>query len=58
MDQLTRHPHVGEIREDIPAGMRAKPVEQHIIFYRVDDEGITVIRMLHSKMDAPAHLGP
>jgi toxin ParE1/3/4 len=58
MNQLTRHPHMGEARDDIPAGMRAKAVEQHVIFYRADDEAITVIRILHRKMDAPTHLGP
>jgi toxin ParE1/3/4 len=56
MDELTRYPDLGEAREDIPAGMRAKSVAQHVIFYRIDDQMLIVIRILHSRMDAPTHL--
>lgn len=56
IEELTRYPYMGEERDDIPAEMRAKPVEQHVIFYRVDDQAVTIIRLLHTKMDAATRL--
>ncbi|HEY7029749.1 MAG TPA: type II toxin-antitoxin system RelE/ParE family toxin [Thermomicrobiales bacterium] len=56
IDRLTRFPDLGRIRDDLPAGMHAHPVEQHVVYYRVDDQAVTIIRVLHGKMNAPAHL--
>jgi toxin ParE1/3/4 len=56
MDELTRYPNLGRTRDDLPSGMHALPVERHVIYYRVEGQEITVIRILHERMDAPAHL--
>lgn len=56
MEKLTQFPQLGEARSDLPPGMQAFPVAQHVIYYRVDEQAITVIRLLHGKMNAPAHL--
>ena len=43
--------------DDIRPGYWKLPVGYHVLFYRVMDTGvIDVVRILHSRMDAPAHL--
>jgi toxin ParE1/3/4 len=52
MHELTRFPNLGRARNDISRGLRGRPVQAHVIYYRVDDEAVTIIRILHGKMDA------
>lgn len=40
----------------IRSGYRRGLVEQHAIYFRVEDYGIAVIRILHQCMDTPRHL--
>ena len=35
---------------------RRRCVERHMIYFRITDYGIAVIRILHDRMDAPRHL--
>jgi plasmid stabilization system protein ParE len=37
-------------------GLRSFPVRQHIIFYRVGPQTVSVLRVLHSRMDTARHL--
>jgi toxin ParE1/3/4 len=41
--------------EAIRKGYRRIGVERHMIYFRVTDYGIAVIRVLHARMDAPKH---
>ncbi len=52
MDQLTRFPDLGQNRDSIAPGLRARLVEQHVIYFRVADQAIQVLRVLHVRMDA------
>lgn len=52
MERLVQFPDLGERRDDLSKGLRGLSIEQHIIFCRVDDRAITVMRILHVKMDA------
>ena len=45
------NPHVGRARDDLPSGYRAFPVEQHVIVYRVTARAVSVLRIVHSRMD-------
>lgn len=56
LEKLTLFPYLGESREDLPVGMRACPVESHVIYYRADEHAVTVIRLLHNKMDTRGQL--
>jgi len=38
------------------AGYLKYRVESHLIYYRLEDAGIVVVRILHTKMDAERHL--
>ncbi|MDN5864430.1 MAG: type II toxin-antitoxin system RelE/ParE family toxin [Gammaproteobacteria bacterium] len=40
----------------IRTGYRRGAVGRHVIYFRVADYGIAVIRILHRRMDAPRHL--
>ncbi len=51
---LVQFPHLGRSRDDIAPGVRALPVGQHVDFYRADDASVTIIRILHQRMDAAA----
>jgi toxin ParE1/3/4 len=46
----------GRSAEDIRAGYRKLAVGSHLLFYRMTDAGLVdVIRILHQRMDVPAH---
>lgn len=57
MDGLTRLPHLGREREATPAGLRGLPVGEHVVYYRVGPVFVTIIRILHQKVDAASELG-
>lgn len=40
----------------IRPGYRRGAAGRHFIYFRVEDYGIAVIRILHQRMDAPRHL--
>ncbi len=52
--ELTRFPDLGERQEFLPAEIRARRVGQHVIDYWRQPELISVLRILHSRMDAAA----
>lgn len=54
---LSRLPGLGRRRDELAAGLRSLAVGSHVVFYRVTDDGIEVIRVLHGAQDAPGHLG-
>jgi len=47
---------MGKARPDL-GGCRFLPVAQHVIYYRVRDDAIEVVRVLHATMDAKRRLG-
>lgn len=51
-DALRDHPHLGIARDDLGAGLRERRVEHHVVFYRILDEVIEIVRILHERMDA------
>ena len=53
---LLSYPESGPLRSDLFPGCRIRPVEQHVIYYRVDGDLIRIVRVLHGKMDARRHL--
>jgi toxin ParE1/3/4 len=55
-ETLAAYPLIGQAREDLRPGLRSLPVRQHVVFHRVGPQTVTVIRVLHVRMDAAAHL--
>ena len=44
-------PGIGIRRDDIRDGLRAYPVRKHVIFYRETKTELTIVRVLHARMD-------
>lgn len=54
--ELAESPKIAPTCDLIRAGYRRWGVERHVIYFRVTDYGIAIIRVLHDRMDAPRHL--
>jgi toxin ParE1/3/4 len=53
---LSRHPLAGVVADDIRPGLRRFSHRQHRIFYRLVDDKVRILRVLHHAMDVDAHL--
>src|SRR5215208_2203296 len=49
--QLREYPRLGTDRSDLEAGLRCLPVQEHRIFYQVQADLISVVRILHVRED-------
>jgi toxin ParE1/3/4 len=61
--QLSKHiqavaenPSLGHECEEVRAGYRQYPSGSHVLFYRLIDRGIEVVRILHERMDYERHI--
>jgi len=54
--KLAESPKTAPACEHIRPGYRRWGVGRHMIYFRVTGYGISVIRVLHVRMDAPRHL--
>ena len=54
--QLLVHPHLGRARDDLSPGLRSLRAESHMIYYFADELTVTIVRLLHARMDPSAHL--
>ena len=53
---LAESPKSAPACDHIRPGYRRRNVERHMIYFRITDYGIAIIRVLHERMDAPHHL--
>jgi toxin ParE1/3/4 len=49
--RLGEFPLLGRRRDDLRPDLRSYAVEQHVILYRLEDEGIVVLRVVHARRD-------
>ncbi len=56
IDFLKAHPNSGKDQHHIREGYRSSKVKSLIIFYRVLDSELEIIRILHESMDIPNRL--
>ena len=54
-ETLAQTPDLGRAREEIHKGLIVFPCERHLLFYRKERHGITIVRILHDSMDALRH---
>jgi toxin ParE1/3/4 len=54
--ELAQSPKTAPACDHIRPGYRRRNVGRHVIYFRITDYGIAVIRILHERMDAPRHL--
>jgi toxin ParE1/3/4 len=50
---LLANPNAGRERNEIRAGLRSITPNSHVIFYRICDDHIRVVRVLHGSRDLP-----
>ncbi len=55
-DLLSRHPLAGVAADDIRPGLRRFSHRRHRIFYRLVDDKVRILRILHHAMDVEEHL--
>jgi toxin ParE1/3/4 len=53
--KLAQYPDFGRERNEIYKDAKSFPVEKHIVFYQISDNGIDVARILHQRMDPSKH---
>lgn len=53
---IAADPRRGQDAGDIRAGYRKYATGSHVIFYRVVDDRVDVVRILHARMDFGRHL--
>lgn len=49
--RLAEHPKIGRRREELVSDLRSFPVGDYVIFYKPQEGGIIVVRILHSAQD-------
>lgn len=52
---LREFPAAGRARDDLRPGLRTWPVGDYLIFYRVDPDALSILRIFHGSRDLPAH---
>ena len=55
---LARQPMMGRERQELAPGIRSFPFGRYVIFYLPMEDGIDVVRVMHSAMDIEARFGP
>ncbi|RDH83664.1 MAG: type II toxin-antitoxin system RelE/ParE family toxin [endosymbiont of Escarpia spicata] len=53
---LTKQPKMGIEREKLMPSMRSFPVGSHIVFYRLQQSQVEVVRVLHCRQDPQRHI--
>ena len=51
--RLLKHPRLGRARPKLADDLRSFPHRQYVIFYRITEHGIELVRMLHGARDIP-----
>ena len=54
--QLSQEPNLGRARNEIRNGLRSFIQNKHIIFYRILNDHIRIVRILHARSDIPSFL--
>jgi toxin ParE1/3/4 len=56
VELIAETPVLGRDCNHVRDGYRKDPVGSHILFYRVIDDSVDVVRILHQRMDFDRHL--
>jgi toxin ParE1/3/4 len=55
---LANHPHLGRARDtDLGSGRRSFPIDRYVIIYRVENESVLILRVVHGSRDIEALFG-
>lgn len=56
MRRLSINPMLGKSRNNVRLGYRAIQINRHVIYYRLVDDFIDIVRILHERMIPENHL--
>jgi toxin ParE1/3/4 len=56
IETVAAEPNIARSCADIRPGYWKYPEGSHVLFFRITDKGINVVRVLHSRMDFERHL--
>ena len=56
-EAIRRNPLARRVRSELGAGLRSALVSPYTIFYRVRDDDVQVVRVLHERRDFPTIFG-
>jgi toxin ParE1/3/4 len=56
MEALAVEPSRGRAADELGAGLRKQSRASRVIFYRTTQDGVLIVRVLHTRMDAAARL--
>jgi toxin ParE1/3/4 len=56
--RLAKNPAQGRQYHELPNAPYGYHEGRHVIFYRLNSDGIEIVRVLHDSMDFLRHLGP
>ena len=48
---LAQHPLMGRARSELGEGIRGFPFDEYVIFYVPIEDGVDLVRVIHSKLD-------
>jgi toxin ParE1/3/4 len=51
IEAIADNPRLGRPCDEIRPGYRKHPAGSHVVFYRLTDAGVDVVRVLHGRMD-------
>jgi len=51
--RLREHPLIGSERPNLPEGIRGLSCGRHVILYKVSDQHLLVVRIVHQSQDTP-----
>jgi len=54
-NQLVLNPKIGRNRNEIKLGLYSISEQEHTIFYRIKENHIRIVRVLHGSKDMPKH---
>lgn len=52
-EKLIHNPQLGRKRDEIRKSLRSLPKEHHVVFYRIFDDRVRIVRILHESRDLP-----
>ena len=56
INKLLDNPGLGKSRDHIRKGYRSVQIKHHVIYYRIEEANIRIIRLLHERMLLAKHL--
>lgn len=57
-ERIHEFPHIGNLRDDLRLGVRGHVAQSHLILYAIRDDGIRILRVIHSSIDLDTVLLP